>query len=359
MCTNPQSVPIKIGDRIIRYQQVGCGKCEECLNGDSMNFTQRVYMESLYFGSVHFVTLTYDNEYLPFQVDHRSIVSHYSDKYHRAGVVTDVHACPSLRRSDVISRLKSFRELHDNKKFSYSFVGEYGKLGRPHYHGLLFGLSDKEVADFCRNFWTLGYTDWKRVPLVSFNDRSDLSAVGLYVSKYLKKGSFEKAEVRNGVCEVPRPFTSLGFGKRNIERLRSWYLCEDRFGKVDINKFPFPPGFIAAVENRLDRFVIGSKVFPLCKYYRHEFLYVDFVDPLSHRKSRKASRLSQILANRALLRFNGKFEKEFASLAEIQNEDIRLAKIQAALCAHAEILRGREENSASIHQNYLRKGRVS
>lgn len=359
MCTNPISVPVKVGGRIIRYQQIGCGYCEECLNGDSMNFTQRVYMESLHYGSVHFVTLTYDNEFLPFQVDHASIVSQYSDKYHRADVVPEVHVCPSLRRSDVISRLKSFREMHDNLDFSYSFVGEYGKFGRPHYHGLLFGLSDKDVAEFCREFWSLGFTDWKRVPLASFDDRSDISAVGLYVSKYLKKGSFEKAEVRNGVCEVPRSFSSIGFGKKNIARLRSWYLCEDRFGVVDINKTPFPAGFISAVETRLDRFVIGSKVFPLCKFYRREFLYIDFIDPLSGRKSRKASRLSQILARRASLRFNGKYEKQLASIAEIQNQDLRLAKVQATIRAHAVVLRNREENSASIHKKYLQKSRVS
>lgn len=357
MCTRPISVPVKYAGRIVDYQTVACGHCEECLNSAALDFMQRVYLESLYFNSVHFVTLTYDNEYLPFQVDKRAIQESYSDRFHRAGVLSDILVCPSLRRKDVISHIKLFRDVIHHQ-FSYTFIGEYGKLGRPHYHGLFFGLTDTEAKRFCREFWPFGYTDLKPVPLGGSN-HSDVSAVGLYVAKYLRKGDFEKPEVLSRSCEAPRPFSSVGLGTRNLDRFRSWYLCQDKYGVVDINASSFPPGFVDDVERRLKRFPIADKVYPVSKFLRHEFLYYDFVDPLSGRKSRRASRLSKVLADRLSLRTDGQLERELQEISLEQNEDLRLAKIADTLRSHAEILSDREENSRSIHKRALQKSSVS
>lgn len=358
MCTRPISVPIKIAGVVDHYEQVACGCCEECLNGKSIEYVELMYLESLYRRDVHFVTLTYSDEFLPFQVDHASIVHGYNDRRHRADIVEEVGVCPSLRRKDVISSLKRFREL-EHVDFSYSFIGEYGKLGRPHYHGLLFGLTDKEVQVFLKQYWFRGFYDWKRIPLVGVDGRSDISAVTLYVSKYMRKGSFEKDEVNNGVCEKPRPFSSVGIGRHQLSRLRSWYLCEDIFGLVDIDKLPFPPAFVESVERRCQRFVIGNKVFPLCKALRNEFFYITKTDPLTLRSSRKGTELSKCLANRLSLRLNGEFEAELSKIASISSEDQRFSALQATLRSHSEVLGNREEYSKSLHKEYLRKSRVS
>ena len=47
---------------------VPCGKCTECLKRRQNDLATRAMREAAKRGSMHFLTLTYDNQYLPLQV---------------------------------------------------------------------------------------------------------------------------------------------------------------------------------------------------------------------------------------------------------------------------------------------------
>lgn len=116
-------------------QTVPCGKCLECVKRRRENWAQRLYEESKdhYYSS--FVTLTYDDEHL---------IDLWSDE------AQDF----SLRKSDLQDFIKRLRITLDRKYRRYSTqcvkpvvryfaAGEYGTKGqRPHYHLIVFGLSE-------------------------------------------------------------------------------------------------------------------------------------------------------------------------------------------------------------------------
>lgn len=96
-----------------------CGRCIGCLTDRRNNWTNRMMYESAasgYKGS--FITLTYSDEYVP----------------------------DSLQKSAVQKFIKRLRNVKRDfgiplPRFKYFFCGERGsQFGRPHYHGLLFGV---------------------------------------------------------------------------------------------------------------------------------------------------------------------------------------------------------------------------
>lgn len=112
-CTNPFELEVD-GDMKI----VPCGHCRACRIRRSAEWTVRLWHESLCHEDSVFVTLTYDDEHMP-------------------------EDC-MLKKDDLQKYVKRLRTASD-KKIKYYAVGEYGdKTGRPHYHGIFFGLGIRE-----------------------------------------------------------------------------------------------------------------------------------------------------------------------------------------------------------------------
>ena len=152
---------------------VPCGKCSACLERKRSEWIKRLSLESINYPLSSFVTLTYDDAHLP----------------------SDGQAS----KRDVQLFLKRFRNLRRDfgvplPSFKYFIVSEYGKLhGRPHYHGLMFGVDllapiykprligyDKYPrisSDYLSHCWSRGFCLCDR--LTPRNIR--------YVSKYLTK----------------------------------------------------------------------------------------------------------------------------------------------------------------------------
>lgn len=113
---------------------VPCGKCPLCLERKRQDWIRRILLESWLHNSNSFVTLTYDNQHLPI-----------------GGVAN---------KDDVQKFLKRFRHASRDFgiptfDFKYFIVSEYGeKLGRPHYHGIVFGV-DFRAEDWKPYFATL------------------------------------------------------------------------------------------------------------------------------------------------------------------------------------------------------------
>lgn len=189
---------------------------------------------------------------------------------------------PCHNYEDVKKCLKRIRKYYhdltgDNADFSFLCVPEFGEHNsrRPHYHMCLFGAPQLFVHFFVRA-WSEGFYKPKAVllkkrpdlvlgrnsycskeyaislgienfrcyqPLMGYVDSRQVKAVNEdgsngfvkcanYVGKYVGKGVFEDALVKDGFIHLPRIGISKHFGKLPEDMVR-WHLCKDIFGEYD------------------------------------------------------------------------------------------------------------------------------
>ncbi len=106
---------VKIEDVIA----VPCGKCEECLKANARSWAIRILQEAKLYKNNYFVTLTYDDSFLP---PNGSLVKDEISKFNKK-------LKTNLSRAGL------------NSQFRFYGVGEYGsKYWRPHYHVIYFNL---------------------------------------------------------------------------------------------------------------------------------------------------------------------------------------------------------------------------
>ena len=242
MCVSPLRIPYPgklYGLKGRFYLDVPCGHCFECLNSKRNDAIVKIYNELLECSSAYFVTLTYRQETVP-----------------------EVHEIASgevlftLCYRDVQNWFKRSRRNCQyygisTEGFRYFVCGEYGsKTLRPHYHVLLFNLSDSALNRFLAD-WQVnyGFVNSKKC------DLSTQSAVKLsqYVSKYLTKSKLDcfaprlqalyKRKCRSCFCRTSRffgclrnwePLYRLNFGSAScLVELKNIY----QFCKISINGF--------------------------------------------------------------------------------------------------------------------------
>ena len=140
--------PSKTHDRIL---QLPCGQCIGCRVRRSADWATRCMHEAAMHESNSFITLTYDDDHLPWD--------------------------GSLNKKHFQDFMKRLRFKYRPKKIRYFHCGEYGEqLRRPHYHALLFGhdFSDKQlwsekngiptyVSEELDELWPFGFTTVGRV----------------------------------------------------------------------------------------------------------------------------------------------------------------------------------------------------
>lgn len=124
---------------------IPCGRCQGCRLERSRQWALRCIHEASLHEQNCFITLTYDDEFLPKDF--------------------------SLNKSHFQLFMKRFRKLFPESRIRYFHCGEYGdKGGRPHYHALIFGFdfSDKvfyRLTEFGKlytsstlaSLWTKGF----------------------------------------------------------------------------------------------------------------------------------------------------------------------------------------------------------
>lgn len=130
--------PIKIDTDEIEIYGTGkifipCGKCEVCRNSDSLSWRVRLLEEFYNSDNTMFVTLTYNDNVLPFELC-------YCDN-------KPIGFYPCVSKSDVQKFFKRFRFHYESYykdkdiKMSYFLVSEYGPTTfRPHYHLIIFNF---------------------------------------------------------------------------------------------------------------------------------------------------------------------------------------------------------------------------
>jgi len=129
MCDTPF---YKKPDGYLRDIPLPCGKCPVCKQKRVSQWAFRLMEEEKVSSSAFFVTLTYDTKYVPITPN----------------------GYMSLRKKDVQDFMKRLRKRESNK-LRYYLAGEYGEnFSRPHYHMIIFNLSD---IDNLEKAWTVGY----------------------------------------------------------------------------------------------------------------------------------------------------------------------------------------------------------
>lgn len=107
-----------------------CGKCVGCRADQAMMWSIRAYHESTSHLANSFLTLTYDDDHLPWD-----------------GKISK----PDLQNF--------FKRMRHHYKLRYIACGEYGELTRrPHYHAIIFG-QDFDEAGFCSRLDENSYTN--------------------------------------------------------------------------------------------------------------------------------------------------------------------------------------------------------
>lgn len=165
--------------------EFGCGQCRPCRINRARLWTGRIFLESQLHEENTFITLTYG-----------------PDKGNNPG---------ELSPDDV--RLWRGRLRHYlGHEFRYYIIGEYGpQTGRPHYHGILFGVSPTSSA--CDDAWGLGFVQCGSVTPESAR----------YVAGYCTKGAL--ADYENGVRkdgrypEFSRMSRKPGLGARWVDAI--------------------------------------------------------------------------------------------------------------------------------------------
>lgn len=181
-----------IEDRMI---PVRCGRCEGCLKTSIGNWAFRLQVEAKRSLYVHFVTLTYDPEFVPLT---KSII-------------------PTLDKRDVQLFFKRLRK-RQGKGIKYFIVGEYGTRSyRPHYHAIIYNCSD--VKDYTKA-WSVGD---KVIGNVHIGDSIDNGAIP-YTLKYMyKKGMVPMFEDDDRLPEFRMMSKRLGDNYLSPAMLR-WHL---------------------------------------------------------------------------------------------------------------------------------------
>lgn len=132
-----------------RFAVIPCGKCQGCLDDKARQWANRLLLESEYYdpGSVWFVTLTYNDQFLPL----KPFIDQSTGE--RIGEVA------TLDKSAPSAFMKRLRNYFPGCNLRFFAAGEYGSTTkRPHYHLIIFGmlLQDDELTVYKRT--PLGFT---------------------------------------------------------------------------------------------------------------------------------------------------------------------------------------------------------
>lgn len=182
-CITPLSIQDKKSFIKGKKINVPCGKCVACMARKRSYWSWRLQKEAEGSEKARFVTLTYDDEFLPF----------------------NLKGLKTLKKIDLIRYFKRLRKLE--KKLRYFAVGEYGSLtNRPHYHAIIFNVENEKIIDA----WKIDKKERGFVHCVNATDQT----MG-YVTKYMISDEIIKLKwlLEENGQEVPFQIMSKGLGK--------------------------------------------------------------------------------------------------------------------------------------------------
>lgn len=257
MCLSP--INISYFNALGRHNiAVPCGHCIECQVSYQNDIKVRLYNEFLQYNKAVFVTLTYNEDNVPYKsyyqyiddttgeviVSEKHIIGAKQVKYFDGKAIDrkpngsvkrgrDGY-CRTVYKPDVQLFLKRSRKRYFDKNgqnldFTYYCTAEYSPVWlRPHYHIILFGVTDHIFTQYFKPSWQLGYTDCSEI-IYDYDNNKSPGRVMNYVSKYCCKGSFENPRVKEGTVNPIFHLSSKGLGRQYIIDNLSRYLPSDIF----------------------------------------------------------------------------------------------------------------------------------
>lgn len=152
---------------------VACGQCKGCRIDKSKEWAARCVHESQMHQDNSFVTLTYDEENLPYD--------------------------GSLNKEHFQKFMKRLRKKYNDKEIRYFHCGEYGEaLSRPHYHACLFGIdfSDRDAYSTSNDIVTYTSETLTKLWGKGFTTCGELNyQTAAYTARYImKKITGDRAE---------------------------------------------------------------------------------------------------------------------------------------------------------------------
>lgn len=212
----------------VGYLRKACGQCIGCRIEKSRQWAMRCVKELGPNGEGAFLTLTYNNENLPAD-------GSLQKKYFRGWM----------------KRLRERIRYHYGKTIRYFCCGEYGeKLGRPHYHAVIFGFDfpDKQLRSVSRGnkLYTSKFLDkaWKKgfhlIGNVTFHS---CQYVAQYVNKKVISRNSQKVKdyYQNKEIEFHTQSTRPGLGFDHWDEFYTDIYPSDRF--VHMGKEMKPPKY--------------------------------------------------------------------------------------------------------------------
>ncbi|WNK13928.1 MAG: replication initiator protein [Microvirus sp.] len=190
-CMNPFKLKEENGGHL-----VPCGRCLNCKRRRVSSWSVRLVKEGERAHEAIFLTLTYNNDYLP--------ISNYGYQ--------------TLVKKHVQDFMKRLRRLHpiDHKKIVYYAVGEYGsQTKRPHYHLILFNANPILI----HRAWSL-----KGKPIGDIHIGSVSEASIGYCLKYISKICYIGKDQKKDDRQPNFSLMSKGLGKNYLtQNMIQWH----------------------------------------------------------------------------------------------------------------------------------------
>lgn len=217
-CLKPITLPRRSPGQILSMT-VPCGKCLQCRIQKRKEWQLRMLHELDDWETASFVTLTYNDYYLPFPEPYMISGKGEKTQYSKPiGPITPYW--PTLKKNHLQKFLKRLRKNYDTK-IKYFACGEYGENNqRPHYHLILYGLGlSGDARTHVMACWP--FCDWQNPAIAqgSFG-LVEPESVG-YVAGYIDKkysGEIGLLAYESLGREPPFRLGSQGLGKNYIDK---------------------------------------------------------------------------------------------------------------------------------------------
>lgn len=210
--------------------EVPCGHCINCKKERSKAWAFRLMCESHNWSSSVFLTLTYDDENVPY-------LGNPTPPYYA-----------SLYPRDLTLFLKRLRKSLGDRRIKYYACGEYGSTTyRPHYHLIVFGL-DFTDESLVSDAWSKGFIKLDPVNVQTIN----------YVSGYVQKKLYG-TDVYPDIVVPPFSRMSKGLGsdyfKKNAVKIFNHGIMFQGY------RLPVPRYFYRLIEGgKIDEFSLSDAV---------------------------------------------------------------------------------------------------
>lgn len=276
--------------------EVPCGKCMVCKANKQQDWIFRLKQELDNNLTGYFVTLTYNDAYLPC-IDSDGFV-------HRLADMSDIpgDSWPTVVKSDFQKFMKRLRKSSLPFKLRYLAVGEYGgRTHRPHYHILLFGLppysSQFDPLNHISKSWSFGQIDVGDVTPKSIN----------YVTSYIVNSKAAPFPHSEPVFSLMSRRPGLGACFLDSKERKNRYtedalLKNEAFVAHDGHKMPMPRYY------KLKYFNEEARIQKQINDFQNEkTLNFEYTSNIKNEKRKKALVAEPLLEKRANQRKNHSF----------------------------------------------------